>query len=144
MGCPSCRALVRVDFDTDKNCLVFTPETVDMTFASQRELLQRIQQEYGSQLLGPPSEESFRHFLQAHAQFELLTSLDQMRQGTIEKLRHQAMPAQIRILKRFGEDNPSLKHIAGKPCDVLAKASVGELKRLMKAANVSAHGCLEK
>merc|ERR1712187_95209 len=142
--CPSCRALVRVDFDTDKNCLVFTPETVDMTFSRQRELLQRIQREYESQSLGPPSEESFRQFLHAHAQFELLTNLDRMRLGTIKKLRHQAMPTQIKILKQFGEDNPSLKHITGNPCDMLAKASVGELKELMKAADVSAHGCLEK
>jgi len=130
--------------DTDTNCLVFTPETIDMTFSRQRELGQKIRQEYESQLAGPPSEESFRRFLEAHAEFELLTSLDHMRQGTIEKIRRQAMPAQIKILQQFSEDNPNVKRIVGNPSDVLAKASVGELKKLMNASNVTAHGCLEK
>merc|ERR1712232_740791 len=91
--CPSCRALVRVDFDAENKCLVFAPETVDMTFSNQRELVQRIQQEYENQLLGPRSEKCFRTFLHAHAEFETLANLDRMRQGTVEKLRHQAMPA---------------------------------------------------
>merc|ERR1712151_1365821 len=142
--CPSCRAPVRVDFDTDTNRLVFTPEAVDTTFASQRELLQRIRQEYESQLAAPPSEESFRRFLHAHTEFEALKNFDQNRHRTVEKLRHQAMPAQINILKQVGEDNPSLKRIVGHPSDVLAKASVGELKKLMKAVNIRANGCLEK
>lgn len=142
--CPSCRSLVRVDYNGEKNCLEFSPETVDMTFSGQRAILETMRQEYENQLSGPPSEETFRQFLETHTGFRALARFDQMRQGTIDRLRHQAMPAQIKLMQQFGESNPRLKHIGQNATEALADASMTDLKNVMKVANVASEDCLEK
>lgn len=145
--CPSCRAFVRVDFDNEKHCLMFTPESCDMTFAAQNELIDRIRQEYRRSLQEsqmPPSQESFHQFLEAHEVYPLLESMEQQRQSTVDRLRHQAMPAQIKILQRYFEANPSLVDIQSTAKETLATVSVAELKSFMSIANVDADGCLEK
>jgi len=144
--CPSCRSLVRVDFDADKQGLVFSAETIDMTFKGQSELLQKIRKEYMQSLEESQrgSEESFRQFLEAHEDFQKLTSVDQMRQDSITRLRHQAQPAQIKYLQRFADANPSLKDIRQKASETLATASSAELKRFMEVTSVDTEGCIEK
>lgn len=143
--CPSCRSLVRVDFDAEKQCLVFSPEAIDMTFIGQTELIRKIQQEYReSREENQSSEESFRQFLEMHEDFETVTGVDQMRQDSITRLRHQAQPAQVKLLEQYAKANPSFKEVQENASDTLAKASAAELKRFAKAASVDTQGCLEK
>jgi len=143
--CPSCRALVRADFDVEKRCLVFSAETVDMTFAAQREMLQKMRQEFDSQRPGTsPSAEELHNFVQDHEEFHLLLKADEMRQGTIARLRHQACPVQVKLLQQYGEANPSLLDIHANARETLTNSSIADMKAFMKAACVDGRGCLEK
>jgi len=111
--CPSCRALVHVDYDTAKHCLVFTTETVDMTHAHVNEIMDNIRGDYlrsvdEGQVSVGDFEESFRGFAEAHDGFQMVMGAEKMRQDTIARLCRQAMPTQIKILRDYGEANPSL------------------------------------
>jgi hypothetical protein len=139
--CPSCRTLVRVDFDVKKQCLVFSTEDVDMTFAAQKEIGQKVYQEFAQQKPGA-SQGEFHDFLKGHKDFDLLSG--KLRQDIIERLRHQAMPVQVNLLHQFGNANPSLLDIHANARETLAKSSVAEMKAFMKAACVDGSGCLEK
>merc|ERR1712039_1019083 len=104
--------------------MVFTPETVDVTRASQDELRQRISQEYMRSVEAnnsEPSEESYRQFVQSHDEYPNLSNMDEMRQNTVARLRHQAIPAQVNILHKFGKANPSLLELHRNPREALAK-----------------------
>lgn len=91
-----------------------------------------------------PSEESFRKFLETHAEFQKIKDVKEMRSKTIQRLRHQAMPAQIQLLQQYGQDNTSLLNVRENATETLAKTSVSSLKGLMEVAHIDAHGCLEK
>merc|ERR1719502_2002359 len=113
--------------------MVFTPETVDMTRASQQDVIQQIRQEYMQHVEEnqvQPSNESFRQFVEAHEGFKKLTQVDDMRKSIIDRLRHQAMPAQIKIFEQYGKDNPSLlqMHAQNSSGETLSGISVSELK----------------
>lgn len=145
--CPSCRAFVRVDFDAEQQSLVFTPETVDMTFATEHALLERIEKEYEQSVAEsqvPASEKSFEQFAEAHEDAPILESIEQQRTGVIQRLRHQVVPSQVKMMQRYFEANPSLHHIQSNATETLATASVAELKSLMETASIDANGCLQK
>eukprot|EP00930_Biecheleria_cincta_P061224 TRINITY_DN46790_c0_g1_i2.p1 TRINITY_DN46790_c0_g1~~TRINITY_DN46790_c0_g1_i2.p1 ORF type:complete len:360 (+),score=54.82 TRINITY_DN46790_c0_g1_i2:147-1226(+) len=149
--CPSCRTLVRIDFDPEKHCLVFTPETVDMTYAAENALRQSMLQDYMSYLRNlsteeqqeRPSPESFEHFVQTHPSLRLFDNIQNMRHSTINRLRHQAMPALIAALQRYSEFNPSLQGIHNNARETLRNATVNELKTFMEAACISSDDCTE-
>lgn len=141
--CPSCRSLVRVDFDPDKTCLVFSAETVDMTYAAQRELQQTIVRDFeqglsDSELEGrPPSLQTLEEFARSHDSFQAIQDLQKMRNDIVTKLRHQAMPALKAALQRHGEDNPHLLAIRKSPREALGKLTDAELEALVEASSVN-------
>lgn len=62
----------------------------------------------------------------------------------IERLVEQARPAQIRILKQYGEQHPILQELAKDPEPKLRKMSIADLKRFISDLNADATGCVEK
>lgn len=142
--CPSCRSLVRVDFDPEKTCLVFSAETVDMTYAAQRELRQTIVRDFeqgggmsDSELEGRPSLQTIEEFARNHDSFEAIQDIQKMRNDTVTKLRHQAMPALKAALRRHGEANPSLPAILKSPRETLCKLTDVELEAFLEASSAS-------
>lgn len=147
--CPSCRTLVRADFDAEKNRLVFSTEAIDMTFAAQRELAEKLRQALQSQKPGASlsAEEvhEFHKFVLDHDEFhKFVLDHGEMRQGTIERLRHQASPVQVKLLQHYGKTNPSLLEVHGNAREVLKNSSISELKTFLQEAGVDRSGCLEK
>lgn len=143
--CPSCRTLVRADFDAEKNRLVFSTEAIDMTFAAQRELAEKLRHELESQKPGASlSAEEIHKFLLEHDEFQMLIKAREMRQGTIERLRHQASPVQVKLLQHYGKTNPSLLEVHGNAREVLQNSSISELKTFLQEAGIDRNGCLEK
>lgn len=143
--CPSCRSLVRVDFDPVQLRLAFTPETMDMTYARLNELAQNIREDYlrsidDGRIVGPPSDESFNGFLETHAEYEIYTSMRQMRQGTVDRLRRQAMPAQIQILQRYAEANQALLDIRRNAVGIFMNASLADVENWMRALSLDVQG----
>eukprot|EP00930_Biecheleria_cincta_P092404 TRINITY_DN82300_c0_g1_i1.p1 TRINITY_DN82300_c0_g1~~TRINITY_DN82300_c0_g1_i1.p1 ORF type:complete len:396 (+),score=41.39 TRINITY_DN82300_c0_g1_i1:49-1236(+) len=146
--CPSCRSSVRVDFDAKTHRMLFTAETEDTSGASQSEMLQEIRREYmqsvGRENQMQVTEESFRVFLEAHVHYERLEHLHTRRRDMVDRLRHQAMPAQIMLFQQYAAENPSLLAIKEDASETLRGVSIADLKGLMATANVDAHDCLEK
>lgn len=145
--CPSCRAFVRVDFDAERRCLVFAPETVDMTTSSQQQLAKLIQSEYLESVKvsqSQPSRESMQRFILEHDRYKELAQVDEMRTATIRRLRLQAMPAQIMLLQQYGEANPSLLQMRSNASEALATSSIPNLVKFMNDARVDTAGCIEK
>lgn len=137
--CPSCRTLVRVDFDAEKQSLMFTAETVDMTFAAQRELVVKYHQEMESRRTGATCDESVLSSLENDLQ-----NMINMRQDMITRLRHQAQPVQIKLLQGYGKANPSLAEIQSNATGVLSTASEDELRVFMTAACIEEDESSEK
>lgn len=136
--CPSCRTLVRVDFDTEKQCLVFSAETVDITFAAQRELAMKMHQEFENRMSGAVNESNISS-LEAE-----LTNIMQMRQDMITRLRHQAQPVQVKLLQGYGKANPSLLDINRNRNDILATATEAELQAFLTTVCVERGESSEK
>lgn len=146
--CPSCRSSVRVDFDAKTHRMLFTAETVDMSGASQSEMLQEIRREYMQSVTRENqmqvSEESFRVFLEAHVHYQRLEHLHARRRDMVDRLRHQAMPAQIMLFQQYAAENPGLLAIREDASETLRSVPIVELMGLMTAANVDADDCFEK
>jgi len=144
--CPSCRSLVRVDFDPETNRMVFSKETMDMTRASQDELIRQVRQEYlqmVQETQSEPSNETFQRFVENHEAYQKMKELEKSRTDIISRLRHQAMPALQKGFQIYGEANPSLQEVHANASEALAKSSISDLKELMKVAKVDTEG-LEK
>jgi len=63
---------------------------------------------------------------------------------TVDRLAHQAQPAQTRLLKTYGDARPHLKDIAQGEVEVLKTLSIEELKEHIKNLGGDCHGCAEK
>lgn len=150
--CPSCRSLVRVDFDSAKQCLVFSSEALDMTFTAQNELRHTMLQAYAHYVQSFSSEdpqsgaapERLEDFVQHHPAMPEFEHISKMRNETITRLRHQAMPALKAVLQRYGENNIILRTLRDKPRETLETATVDELKGFLEACRLCLDDCLEK
>lgn len=92
-----------------------------MTFAAQKEIGQKVYQEFARQKPGA-SQGEFHDFLKGHKDFDLLSG--KLRQDIVERLRHQAMP----VLQLNGlQGGPALfqrgatNHLVGTLCVVQRK-----------------------
>merc|ERR1712190_96572 len=98
----------------------------DMTRAGQNEIMQQIRQEYEQQVEANQlefSEASYVEFVEAHDAFQKIASVNQMRCSVVERLRHQAMPAQINFFEQYSKANPSLLDVNRNASEALAKLS---------------------
>jgi len=142
--CPSCRGLVRVDFDAEANRLVFSKESEDMTYdheVSVRRGLRGMAVDFEN--LGSP-EQIEAHRAKAHRALQDSRHISNLRSETIERLAQQAMPAQVRILERFGEANSSLAELMNCPQSELCKWSAAALKESIISFGGDPSNCLEK
>jgi len=140
---------VRVDFDAENHRLVFSSETVDMTFAAQNELRQTIWNAYVASLSSEdrPSErvqESFAQFAENHEGFKLFENMHRMRQEAVSRLRHQAMPALIASLRQYGEENPSLLAIHAEARATMSSVSDEEIRDFAGSLSVDVDECTDK
>lgn len=104
-----------------------------------------MRQELESQKPGASlSAEEVHKFVLEHDEFHMLIKAGEMRQGTIERLRHQASPVQVKLLQHYGKTNPSLLEVHGNAREVLKNSSISELKTFLQEAGVDRSGCLEK
>jgi len=116
--CPTCRVAVCVDFDPERICLLFSRAPVPAW----------------------PEPECFgaRNWHEAR-QFKEAT-----KQEAVQKLRQQALPAQIRLLQSHGKRNQELSAIARTPELQLRRMSVLDLKYHLTVVGSSSDGCLDK
>jgi len=114
--CPTCRGPVCVDFDPDRVCLVFSRAT-------------------------PPSQLTSSGGLH---DVDPRMSREASKTEAVQKLRQQALPAQVRLLQNHGMCHPSLKEMVRTPEVQLWRMSVAELKHHIASAGSSSEGCLEK
>jgi len=116
--CPTCRVVVCVDFDPEKNCLLFSRAPVPALPAAA--------------CFGARNWHEARQLREA------------TKQEAVQKLRQQALPAQIRILQSHGRRNPELSQVARTPELQLRRMSVPELKRQHTILGISSNDCLDK
>lgn len=128
--CPTCRGPVRVDYDAERGQLHFSRETEDLTYGHEEECLAS-----GSQAgAGDGSSQGRVSHLGKAKQIR------EARQKAICRLTEQALPAQVRILERYGSAHPELRSME----ETLRGLCVSELKNHIKTLGGSAAGCLEK
>lgn len=114
--CPTCRLPVCVDFNPDKNCLVFSRAVVQP----------------------PPDQECIRSRNTARQRLEC------SRQEAVQKLRQQAAPAQMRLLISHGNKNPDLSHLAHTALDQIRRMTVSELRGHIESVGGSIADCIDK
>jgi len=99
--CPTCRFPVRVDFDHERGCLLFSREEADQ-----------------QQLSPQPAPD------------EVLAIFARKRE-TVERLLGQARPMQVRLLRRYGAQHAELGKMAEAPEAHVRTLSAGHLRRLL-------------
>merc|ERR1712224_1105161 len=114
-SCPTCRGHVHVDFDPDKLCLVF------------------------SRAQTPPAEVADESAVDGSRQTKNVK-----RQDVIKRLRWQALPAQVKLLRAHGKRNPALREMALTPEAQFHMMSVSDLKQHIVSLGHSSADCLEK
>jgi hypothetical protein len=142
-ACPSCRARVRVDFDFEKTCLVFSIATIDMTFEAQAEITQKKLLQFNIQKPRASREEVCTFLQQSQENSDILFS--EMRQSAITRIRQQAMPVQLNLLKQYGRANPSMLDIHANPrafMKAYIQVFMNDIQAFMKAAGVDVGGFL--
>lgn len=129
--CPTCRAHVRVDFDAEKGCLVFSRGTEDLP----------VNQAGYSDSTTPAG---LPGLLQRRALLE--ETLEESRTNAVNRLAQQALPAQVRILQQYGAERPMLKKLASSPADALQEMdlSASELIRHIVAGGGNVDDCSEE
>lgn len=113
--CPTCRGPICVDFDPERVCLLFSRAPTET------------------------SEDSTCRDSQDPRQRR-----ESRKNEAVQKLRQQALPAQIRLLQKYGVRHPGLKEIAETPEVELRRMSVAELKSQISHLGGSSEDCLEK
>jgi len=116
--CPTCRVVVCVDFDPESICLLFSRAPVPAL----------------------PAPECFG----ARSWHEARQLREATKQEAVQKLRQQALPAQIRLLQSHGRRNPELSEVARTPELQLRRMSVLDLKRYLTIVGISRNDCLDK
>lgn len=115
--CPTCRLAVCVDFDPERICLLFSRAPVP----ALRE----------PECFGARSWNEARQLREA------------TKQEAVQKLRQQALPAQIRLLQSHGRRNPELREVARTPEWQLRRMSVRDLKHHLTVVGGSSDDCLD-
>jgi len=100
--CPTCRGPICVDFDPEEVCLVFSRASAPLS----------------TDLEG----------LGVH---DARTVKEQSKNDAVQKLRQQALPAQVRLLQKHGWRHPGLKEMASAPEVELRRMPVSELSQHM-------------
>lgn len=113
--CPTCRGSICVDFDPDKVCLIFSR--------------------------APPESFPVMEGLSSH---DARKNIENLRNDAVQKLRQQALPAQVRLLQNHSARHPGLKDIAQAPEEQLRRMSVPELKQHIVSIGGNCEECLEK
>lgn len=131
--CPTCRGPVRVDYDADCGRLVFSREAEDLT----------IDRELSELHVGRDVDEGdmAARVAEADAKAARISSL---RQAAVNRLVAQALPAQARILQKYGERHLAIRRIAEAPEEELRELSISELKHHICALGGKLEGCIEK
>lgn len=112
--CPTCRAIVHVDFDTDRACLVFSRELDPFVFE-----------------LSTAGPEDFKRVLEGRAH-------------AIGTLREKARPAQIRLLEQHGLAHPEFHDIVDRFDIHLFGLSIAELSTSILSLGGAIVDCSEK
>jgi len=113
--CPTCRGAVHVDFDPERLCLVFSRAAVPST---------------------PELEGLGFH--------DARQVKEASKNEAVQKLRQQALPAQVRLLQAHGGLHPGLNDIARQPADQMRRMSVLDLERHIASIGGSSDECLGK
>lgn len=133
--CPTCRSPIRVNFDAaaadGEGRLVFTRETADHTFVHQMEEVVQAMRADGPRTISLEN-------------FASVAAINNARSAVVERLAEQAVPAQVRRLKKYGEAHSSLRAISLAPQDALKARSVSELKEHLLFLRGDSAGCVEK
>jgi len=116
--CPTCRLAVCVDFDPERICLLFSRAPMPV--------LPNIE------CVGARNWNESRQLRET------------TKQEAVQKLRQQALPAQIRLLQSHGRRYPELSEVARTPEMQLRRMSVSDLKRHITAVRGNSADCVEK
>lgn len=112
--CPTCRAIVHVDFDTERACLVFSRELDPFVFE-----------------LSTAGPEDVKRVLEGRAQ-------------AIGVLREKARPAQIKLLEQHGLAHPEFKDIVRNFQTHLCNLSPSHLQGCILSLGGAIDDCLER
>lgn len=104
--CPTCRGTVRVDFDAEQGCLLFSREEEGLPEPSEAQASQ-----------GAAEERAIR-----------AERIFARRKETVDRLLKQARPMQVRLLRRHGEENQGLWDIWQDPGAHLRSLPASELR----------------